>query len=147
MAAQTCFLPRHYLTSLLPEWHPVDDQPSITTTLRGLPYANALPYVLLTRPPWYPDRDHRPAVTKLLIEHRVPRPHILSVSLRWKTGNLSAANCSATSRYREASWIQGCRRACKRSKFQCDVTNSYCKLFWKLYCRHRLFPLCDYIVQ
>ena len=38
----------------------------------------------------------------------------------------------------EASWIQGCRRECKRSKCQYDVTDLYCKLFWNLYCRYRL---------
>ena len=37
-----------------------------TTTLsrplqRGLAYASALPFDSLTRPPWYPDRDHSPA--------------------------------------------------------------------------------------
>ena len=39
-----------------------------------------------------------------------------------------------------------CRRECKRSECQCDVTNSYCKLFWNLLYRHRLFPLCHFIV-
>ena len=43
--------------------------------------------------------------------------------------------------------LQGCRRACKRRKCQCDVTNSYCKLFCNFYPRHRLFPLCDFIVS
>ena len=81
------------------------------------------------RPTGCQDRGHSPAFTKLLIEHRVTRPYTLSVSLRWKTGNLLAANCSAASRCPEASWIQVCRRECKRSKCQCEVTNSYCKLF------------------
>jgi len=87
------------------------DTPSTTTPLsrtlqRGLPYANALPIFSLTRPPRYPARDHSPAVTELLIEHRLTRPHIPSVSSRWKTGNLSAAIFSAASRCPEASWIQ-----------------------------------------
>jgi len=70
-----------------------------------LPYDNALPFVSPTRPTRYPDRDHSPAVAKLLIEHRVTRPHILSVSLRWKTGKLSVAIYSAAS-CPKASWIQ-----------------------------------------
>ena len=86
---------------------------STTTSLsrplqRGLPYyANPSPFVSLTRPSRYPDRDYSLAVTKLLIEHRVTRPRILSVCLRWKTGNLSPGICSAASRCLEAPWIQG----------------------------------------
>jgi len=72
---------------------------------------NALLFVSLTRPPRYPDHGHSPAVSKLLIEHRVTRPHILLVSLRWKTANLPATISSAASRCPEASWMQGCRRA------------------------------------
>ena len=72
-------------------------------------------FVSLTRPPGYPDRNHSPAVTKLLIQHRVTRPHILSVSLRWKIGDLSAAICSVASCCPETSRIQGCGRAWLRA--------------------------------
>ena len=68
----------------------------------------------------------RPQSSCYKTANRAPRDthhHILSASLRWKTGNLSAAICSAASRCPEASWIQGCRRECKRSKRQCDVTS------------------------
>jgi len=104
-------------------------------------------FLSLTRPPRYPGRGHSPAVTKLLIEHRVTRPPYFIGILSWKTGNLSAAICSAASRCPEASWIQGCRRECKRSKCQCQEKNSYWKLFWNVYCQHRLYPLCDFVVQ
>jgi len=55
------------------------DTSSTTTPLsrplqRALHYANASPFVSLTRPTRYPDRDHSPAVRKLLIQHRVTRP-------------------------------------------------------------------------
>jgi len=90
---------------------PVDDHPLSRQLYRGLPYANALPIVSLMRPARYPDRDNSPAVTKLLIEHRATRPHILSVFLLWKTDNLSVAIFSAASCCPEASWMQRCRRA------------------------------------
>ena len=32
-----------------------------------------------------------------------------------------------------------------RPPYSIGITNSYCKLFWHLNCRHRLFPLCDFI--
>jgi len=57
------------------QWHPVDNHPAITTTLtRSSLYPDALPFDSLTLLPRYPDRGHSPAVTKLLIEHRVKRP-------------------------------------------------------------------------
>jgi len=77
---------KHRWNILNIQWHPIDDHPAITTALTR---SSLLPFVSLTRPSRYPDRDHSPAVTKLLIEHRVTRPHFLSVSLRWKT----AATC------------------------------------------------------
>jgi len=49
------------------QWYPVDNHRAVTTTLPMLPHVNALTFISLTRPPWYPDRAHSPAVTKLLI--------------------------------------------------------------------------------
>jgi len=37
----------------------------------AFPYANALPFVSLSRPPQYLDSDHSPAAAKLLFEHCV----------------------------------------------------------------------------
>jgi len=132
---------KHWWNILNIQWHPV-----ITTALTRSSLCQCITscFTNATTPIRYPDRNHSPAVTKQLIEHGVTRPRFLSVSLRWKTGNLSAAICSAASRCPEASWIQGCRRECKRSKCQWDVTNSNCKLGWNLYCRHRLVPLLFY---
>jgi len=62
---------------------PSFDQKCRTGALPPAPLVGSLPR--------YPDRGHSPAGTKLLSGHRVTRPHILSVSLHWKTGNLSAA--------------------------------------------------------
>jgi len=92
---------------MLEKGQPEQFAPPLSRTFqRGLPYANALPFVSLMRPLRRPERGHSPAVTKLVIEYPVTRPHVLSVCLRWKSVNLSAAICSAASRCSEASWIQ-----------------------------------------